>query len=146
MVGEGSWTSQLGFTPSVVYRNDGESTLSAITQNDVVYYLEKTKTVWAYHNQVTGLYESAEPNRSNPTSVVVSGVSYSFESSAAAYALSTTGTFKIGDTVTLLLGRNNTVAAVIDPTSAGTNTYGIVLATGIDSYTVRRVSLIRRPT
>lgn len=116
-------------------RNDGESTLSAITQNDVVYYLEKTKTVWAYHNQVTGLYESAEPNRSNPTSVVVSGVSYSFESSAAAYAMSTTGTFKIGDTVTLLLGRNNTVAAVIDPTSAGTNTYGIVLATGIDSYT-----------
>ena len=76
VVGEGSWTSQLGFTPSVVYRNDGESTLSAITQNDVVYYLEKTKTVWAYHNQVTGLYESAEPNRSNPTSVVVSGVSY----------------------------------------------------------------------
>ena len=49
--------------------------------------------------------------------------------------MSTTGTFKIGDTVTLLLGRNNTVAAVIDPTSAGTNTYGIVLATGIDSYT-----------
>ena len=49
--------------------------------------------------------------------------------------MSTTGTFKIGDTVTLLLGRNNTVAAVIDPTSAGTNTYGIVLATGIASYT-----------
>lgn len=135
VVGEGGWTAQLGFTPTVVYRNDGESTLSAIAQNDVVYYLEKTKTVWAYHNQITGLYESAEPNRSNPTSVVVSGVSYSFESSAAAYAMSTTGTFKIGDTVTLLLGRNNTVAAVIDPTSAGTNTYGIVLATGTDSYT-----------
>ncbi len=135
IVGSGSWTDAIGFTPSVVYRNDNESSVSAITTNDVVYYLEKTKTVWVYHNQVTGLYESAQPSRSNPTSVVVSGVTYNFESSAAAYAMSTTGTFQPGDTVTLLLGRDNTIAGVVDPSQAGSTTYGIVIGTGTATYT-----------
>ena len=135
IVGSGSWTDAIGFTPSVVYRNDSESTASAVTDNDVLYYLENSKTVWAYHNQVTGLYESAAPSRSNPTSVVVSGVTYSFETSAAAYAMSTTGSFQPGDTVTLLLGRDNTIAAVVDPSQAGSTTYGIVIGTGTATYT-----------
>lgn len=135
VVGDGSWTDAIDFTPSVVYRNDSESTASAIGKYDVVYYLKKTGTVWAYRNQVTGVYESAQPNRSNPSSVVVSGVSYTFESSSAAYAMSTTGSFKLGDTVTLLLGRNNTIAAVIDPSESGSATYGVVLATGTTTYT-----------
>ena len=134
VVGDSSWTDAIGFTPTVVYRNDSESETAAVQKYDVVYYLEKTGTVWAYRNQVTGLYESAQPNRSNPTSVTVSGVSYNFESSAAAYAMSTTGSFKPGDTVTLLLGRNNTIAAVIDPTDSGSASYGIILATGTTSY------------
>ena len=135
VVQDSSWTSAIGFTPGVVYRNDNESTASAVGKYDVVYYLKKTGTVWAYHNQVTGLYESAQPNRSNPTSVVVSGVSYTFETSSAAYAMSATGSFKPGDTVTLLLGRDNTVAAVVSPSDSGSASYGIVLATGTTSYT-----------
>lgn len=135
IVGDGSWTDTIGFQPGVVYRNDEESTASAVGTNDVLYYLEKTKTVWAYHNQVTGIYESAQPSRSNPTTVVVSGVSYGFETSAAAYAMSTTGTYQPGDTVTLLLGRDNTIAAVVDPSQASAAAYGIVLGTGTASYT-----------
>lgn len=135
IVGDGSWTDAIGFQPQVVYRNDAESTASAVTENDVVYYLKKTETVWAYHNQVTGIYESAQPSRSNPTSVTVSGVSYDFETSAAAYAMSTTGSYQLGDTVTLLLGRDNTIAAVIDPSQASSATYGIVLGTGTTTYT-----------
>ena len=135
IVGSGSWTADLGFTPAAVYRNDSESTASAVAENDVLYYLEKTKTVWAYHNQVTGIYESASPSRSNPTSVVVSGVSYSFETSAAAYSMSTTGSYQPGDAVTLLLGRDNTIAAVSDPSQISDTTYGIVLGTGTTTYT-----------
>ncbi len=135
VVRDGSWKAQIGFTPDHIYRNDGESTANAVSEYDVLYYLEKTRTVWAYHNQVTGLYESAQPNRSNPSSVVVSGVTYTFESSAAAYAMSTTGAYKLGDTVTLLLGRDNTIAAVIDPSEAGSAAYGIVLSTGTTTYT-----------
>ncbi len=134
VVQDSSWTSAIGFTPGVVYRNDNESTASAVGKYDVVYYLKKTGTVWAYHNQVTGLYESAQPNRSNPTSVVVSGVSYTFETSSAAYAMSATGSFKPGDTVTLLLGRNNTVAAVVSASESGSATYGVVLDVGTASY------------
>lgn len=65
VVGEGQLDVAAGLYTLCGVPQRWESTLSAITQNDVVYYLEKTKTVWAYHNQVTGLYESAEPNRSN---------------------------------------------------------------------------------
>ncbi len=131
----GTLASKVGFTPAAVYRNDKDSTASAVEKNDVVYYMEKTKTVWAYHNRVTGIYESAVPNRSNPTGIVVSGVNYTFETSSAAYAVSATGTFKPGDPVTLLLGKNNTVAAVIAPDEAEEMLAGVVLGTGNGTYT-----------
>ena len=134
VMGSTSLADEVGFTPVTVYRNDKESTASAIMPYDVVYYLDKTKTVWAYHNQVTGVYEAASPSRSNPAAVVVSGMNYGFETSAAAQAMSTTGTFAIGDSVTLLLGRNNTVVAVLDPAKADASNHGIVLSTGTATY------------
>lgn len=115
VVRDDDWTDEIGFTPDVVYRDDDESKVSAVREEDVLYYLEATKTVWAYRNQVTGTYRSALPNRSNPTSVVVSGVTYTFETSSAAYAMSATGTYKLGDRVKLLLGRDNAIVAVMDP-------------------------------
>ena len=49
--------------------------------------------------------------------------------------MSTTGTFQPGATVTLLLGRDNTIAGVVDPSQAGSTTYGIVIGTGTATYT-----------
>lgn len=135
VVQSGAWTDTIGFEPTTVYRNDKESAASAVNRYDVIYYLKNTKTVWAYHNRVTGVYESAAPSRSNPSSVTVSGVTYTFETSAAAHAVSTTGSFKIGDAVTLVLGRDNTVAAVIDPAESNSALRGVVLSTGTGSYT-----------
>lgn len=135
LVQSDTWTAQLGFTPVTVYRNDKESTAAAVQNYDVVYYLKNTKTVWAYHNHVTGIYESALPSRSNPTSVTVSGVNYTFETSSAAHAVSTTGTFQPGDAVTLVLGRDNAVAAVIDSAASTAVLRGVVLGTGTGSYT-----------
>ena len=131
---QASLASCVGFTPTQVYRNDAVSTAEAVQPYDVVYSIKKTKTVWAYHNQVTGVYEAAAPSHSNPTGVVVSGMNYAFETSAAAHAMSATGKFHIGDTVTLLLGRDNTIAGVVDPTASGSATHGIVLATGTGTY------------
>lgn len=130
----GTLESKVGFKPAAVYRNDRDSSAASVIKNDVVYYMPKTKTVWAYHNRVTGIYESAVPNRSNPTGIVVSGASYEFETSSAAYAVSATGEFKLGDPITLLLGRNNTVAAVITPDEAGGMLAGVVLGTGTGNY------------
>ncbi len=55
------WASQLGFTPNTVYRSGQASTLSAIQNNDVVYYSKSMRTVWAYTNKVSGVYQSASP-------------------------------------------------------------------------------------
>ena len=62
--------------------------------------------VLAYTDKVTGVYEKASPTKDSPTSVTISGKEYSVESVDAFNALSSSGTFKYGDTVTLLLGRN----------------------------------------
>lgn len=134
VVRDHSWTDAIGFVPDVVYRNDKESTIAAITKFDVLYYLESSKTVWAYHNQVTGVYESVSPSRTYPETVTISGIPYGFESSSAAYAMSAVGKYRLGDTVTLLLGRNHTVVAVIDPDEAGAAVCGIVMASGTGTY------------
>ena len=71
-----------------------------------MYCSPALKTVWAYSKKVTGIYESASPNKDLPTSVVVSGVTYKLEGVDAYNKLSSSGSFNYGDTVTLLLGRN----------------------------------------
>ena len=86
------------------YRNGIISTPSAVQIYDVYYYNEALKTVWIYANSVTGRYTAASPSTANPTSATVAGNTYTLES-AAAYKLSDLGSYTIGDTVTLLLGK-----------------------------------------
>ncbi len=88
--------------------------------------------VLAYTDKVTGVYEKASPTKDSPTSVTISGKEYSVESVDAFNALSSSGTFKYGDTVTLLLGRNGEAAGVVggsESTSSHT-TVGFVTETG----------------
>lgn len=136
IVEDSSWVSSLPFSTSnlTVYKNGVVSTLSAITQYDVYYYNASMRTVWVYRNQVTGVYTAASPSTTAPTSVTVAGSSYSVTTSAASYALSTNGTYKIGDTVTLLLGMNGDVVGVAATGSINTTRYGVVTATGTKSY------------
>ena len=41
VVKDGAWTDTIGFTPKAVYRNDSESSTSAVGKYDVIYTLEK---------------------------------------------------------------------------------------------------------
>ena len=136
VVASSGWQSQVGFdtASATVYRNGGESTLSAVQNQDVVYWSESMHTIWAYSNKVTGIYESAAPSASNPTSVTVAGKSYDIETTEAAYQLSDLGVYQVGDSVTLLLGRNGGVAAVGEASLAQDLVYGVVLSVENTTY------------
>ena len=136
VVASSGWQSQVGFdtASATVYRNGGESTLSAVQNQDVVYWSESMHTIWAYSNKVTGIYESAAPSASNPTSVTVAGKSYDIETTEAAYQLSDLGGYQVGDSVTLLLGRNGGVAAVGEASLAQDLVYGVVLSVENTTY------------
>lgn len=146
------WQTRLGLPSGniTVYRSGKLSSPAAIQPDDVIYYSRSMRTVWAYANKVTGLYQAAAPSASAPSAVTVAGKSYSIETADAAYALSNLGSFQVGDTVTLLLGRDGRVAAVLSPDQTATTVYGVV--TGMSealytdstggSYTARTVSLI----
>ena len=137
IVEDSTWSSSLPFSASgaTVYKNGSASSISAVTTYDVYYYNASMRTVWVYRNQITGVYTAASPNTAAPTSVTVAGNSYSITTSAASYALSTTGSFKYGDTVTLLLGMNGDVVGVASGSSVGAVKYGIITATGTKEYT-----------
>ena len=131
------WQSKVGFDVSgaTVYRGGALSSLTALQANDVIYYSKSMRTVWAYTNKVTGLYQAVTPTATAPASVTVAGKTYTVETTEAAYALSNLGKYKVGDTVTLLLGRTGGVAAVGDVSaSSGGVMYGVVTDVTTGSY------------
>jgi len=140
VVSDSSWQSSLGFEPTTVYRNDAASSTAAVQVNDVIYYSSGMRTVWAYNKQRTGAYESAVPNRTNPESVVISGVTYKVGSSEAAYALSVLGGHSLGESLTVLLGRDDSVVAVLGAGSGNATVattselIGVVSAVGTKNY------------
>lgn len=131
VVAQGDWKAAVPFdlAEAAVYRNGKASGISAIGSNDVVYWNSGMKTLWAYSDTVTGTIQALEPTASHPTAVTVSGRTCAIETSAAAYALSDLGQYSLGDTVTLLLGRDGGVAAVMGGgVSGGTELVGVVTA------------------
>ncbi len=128
------WQSSLGFTPSKVYRNGSPAALANIQDYDVIYWNASMGTVWACAQKATGPIQALEPDRANPTSVTVAGRTYAIESSAAALALSDLGQYRLGDTVTLLLGRSGGVAAVEDVSVSAGEKVGVVAAVDKTSY------------
>lgn len=132
-----NWASELGMNTSslTVYKNGSTVTASDVNLYDVLYYSQSKGTVWDYDDKVTGIYESASPSQNAVTSVTVSGTEYTLESAAAFSALSSTGTLKIGNAVTLLLGKNGGVADAVSSTVADASTVVYVTETGTKTYT-----------
>ena len=131
-----STLERLGFDSSSTYMRDGKkATKSDISQYDIIYYSTAMDTVWSYSKKVTGVFEKASPNKDSVTSVTVSGTVYELESAAAMSALSSGGNFELGDTVTLLLGKDGRVADCIDPTGTNETSYGILKSVGTKPFT-----------
>ncbi len=140
-----NWTAQVGASgASKVFRSGVESTISAVSVNDIVYYSEPLDVVFAYTDKVTGIYEKATPTKDSPQSVTISGVTYDIEGIDAFNELSSNGSFRYGDTVTVLLGRTGGVAGVMGAgtasvsTSSGTSSgsaAGFVISAGKKDFT-----------
>ena len=135
---DGALTSDAEIKPAsaVLYKNNKTVSASDIHKYDVYYYSKLLNTVWLYNDTAVGTVESIAPTRVNPTSVTVSGKTYTLESSGAQYALSSLGSYDVGDRVTLLLGKDGAVAGVAGVDAAGAKTvYGVVTASGEKTYT-----------
>ncbi len=114
-----------------IVRDGKQVTKSDIQTNDILYYSRPLNMVMAYTQKVTGVYEDAIPSKDLPRSIVVSGVTYEVEGVDAFNDLSSNGTVSIGDTVTLLLGRDGEKVAGVATvgTSSGTVT-GYITGSG----------------
>ena len=135
VVAEGDWQASVPFslTTAAVYR-DGKAAQPADIQTlDVVYYSKSMHTVWAWSGKATGAIQQISTT-ANPTAVTVGGQTYAIETASAAYDLSDLGSFRVGDNVTLLLGRSGGVAAVRTPGESGGTVCGVVTAIGTASY------------
>lgn len=115
---------------AVVIRDGLSSTLSQLQSYDVLYYSAATYTLYAYCDKVSGVYEEALPNKAAVSSVKISGTELSIETQTAAQKLGEkSGSYKIKDRVTALLGKDGAVVDVVDLNSSDTSLYAIVLST-----------------
>lgn len=131
-----SWISTYSLENMKTFMRNGSKVSSgSIAVNDVIYYSKSLGTVWAYSDSVTGVYESAIPNKDMPTSVVISGKAYEIEGADAYNALSSNGSYNFGDTVTVLLGRTGSIAGIASQSSVSSVVYGLLESTGTKSYT-----------
>lgn len=129
IVGDDSaWKSEIPFDVSsaTVYRKNSEVTADSVSAYDVLYYSEPFKTLWIYSDKATGTLDAVSPNRISPTSVTISGHSYSLESTGASFKVSNLGAFSAGDTVTVLLGKNGGVVDVLSGSELSEIRYGFV--------------------
>ncbi len=114
-----------------VIRKGISATWDDIEMYDVMYYSEKTNTVYVYCDRVTGLYEEAFPMKANVSSVKVSGKEYSLSSMNAVNKLNESPkAFEIGDRVTLLFGEDNMVVDAVSLTYADFSSYAVVTGSG----------------
>ena len=135
LVAQGNWQSALPFSPAAVRRDGAQIPASAVQDYDVLYWNPASGEIWVYTDRASGTIQALEPSASHPTSVTVAGRAYEIETSAAALALSDLGQYRLGDPVTLRLGRSGGVAAVADGSAAGAaERVGMVISVSEEQY------------
>ncbi len=129
---DNDWKTQIPFFlgNATFYKDGTLGTLNDIQENDVVYYSEDLKSVWAYDNKVTGSIQSILPNRLAPTSVKLGGKEYTLGSNDMSVAFSSLGKVDEGDVVTLILGKDDTVVDVLGIDEYNVTVTGVVVSTG----------------
>ncbi len=133
-----AWYSSFGADASsiTVMRDGVKSSVTDVKTNDIAYYLQELNIALVYSKKVTGIYENALPNKDAPSSVIVSGVTYNLEGVDAFTKLSSSGSFNLGDTVTLLLGKSGDVADVATNSQLTDKVYGFLTEAGTKQTTV----------
>ncbi len=140
-----SWYSSFGVDPdsTTIMRDGAKTALSEVKVNDIAYYSKDLDMILTYSKKVTGVYESATPNKDTPQSVTVSGITYVLEGVDAFTKLSSNGSFNLGDTVTLLLGKSGEVADVLTQAQLSDEVYGYLIETGTKETTVNGTAVTK---
>ncbi len=125
--------SSLGLSSARVYRNGNGANISDIENYDVIYYNKKSNAIWAYSKKISGILEAITPNKEAPTSVTVSGVTYTLPYYAAQRAFGLDG-LEVGETVTMLLDKNGNVCDAYEAGKLYESIIGVV--TGVSSKTL----------
>ena len=110
-----------------------EIAYESLRENDVYYYSELAQSVLVYRDTVSGMIEDISTPAA-PASVTVAGKPYTIENQAAAYDFSSFGKYKIGDTVTLLLGKTGIAGALGLDEDTTSTLYGVVVEKGEKQY------------
>ncbi len=130
------WYRELSVNENMTVMRDGvKCKTDDIKTYDVVYYSRDLNMVLAYSKKVTGIYESAYPNKDQLTQVTISGTTYEIESVDAFNALSSNGTYNYGDTVTVLIGKNGAIAGVAGKAATENSVVGYFQSAGVKNYT-----------
>lgn len=127
---------------TAIMRNGTKVSYSDIQENDIIYYSKDLNMILAYTDKVTGVYEKASPTKDSPIRVTVSGKEYGVESVEAFNDLSSSGNFKYGDTLTLLLGRTGEIAGIaggsvsnVSSNNSAASDAGFVIEAGKKEFT-----------
>lgn len=118
----------------IILRDGAIIESSELELYDVYYFSKDLNILMVYNTKITGVYTKATPNQEIPVSVEISGKSYEIESGDAFKMLSSSGRYKYGDTLTILLGKDKKIAGVINSDTIKTKNVGYVLDAGIKSY------------
>lgn len=126
-----SWRDQLPFTNFLsIYLNGNKITAEQILPNDLIYWSQSARTLWVYRSQVTGILGSL----SAQNTITIAGNTYAIETEQARYALSNLGTYRQGDMVTALLGKDGGIAVISSPYAQNEMVSGTVLSLSTASY------------
>ncbi|BAK99310.1 putative surface layer protein [Oscillibacter valericigenes Sjm18-20] len=123
-----------GNTRYSIYKNGGTASAGDMRPYDVAIYSPATNSIRVCDTRITGVYENASPNLSNPTSITVMGHQFTVLSTAA----DTMSKLKLGKTITLLLTEDNQVAGAVEAGTSGVagNAVGIVSKVTTTSATI----------
>lgn len=124
-----------GNTRYSIYKNGSAASAGDMRPYDVAIYSPATNSIRVCDTRITGVYESASPNLSNPTSITVMGHQFTVLSTAA----DTISKLKLGEQITLLLTEDNQVAGAVEAGTSGAagNAMGIVEEVTSNSATVK---------
>lgn len=130
VVAQADWWPQISFKigSATIYIDGAKSSAANIHEYDVLYYSKKLSSIFVYQDRVTGRLNGVSPDRYTPSAVTVAGTSYTLADQKLAYEVSAMGSYKIGDYVTLLLGRDGTVVGMGNAAKLNSFIGGIVLS------------------
>lgn len=109
-----------------MYKNGVLASVSDLRQYDVGTYNKAANTIYVSDSRLTGAYEGAYPNTTAPSSITMMGKEFSLLPGAVKDLQS----FKIGDSVTLLLTQDLKVAGVVSSSNIRAEAVGIVQMSG----------------